>query len=168
MRMGSGLRYNAPALRFNVGPSRFLALVVVGWVALGLLGLCAWALGGAGKSYAVLMFALLLWLAVSGVALWHSMHLPQGVLLWDGRGWHWGPAAAALVPVMPPRVHWDGQTRVLLSVQRLAPTGRAAGSRQWLWVERTMQPQSWLELRRAVYSRPRRDPGSAARAASLV
>lgn len=67
--MGSGLRYNAPALRFNVGPSRFLALVVVGWVALGLLGLCAWALGGAGKSYAVLMFALLLWLAVSGVAL---------------------------------------------------------------------------------------------------
>ncbi len=165
--MGSGLRYNAPALRFNVGPSRFLALGVVGWVALGLLGLCAWALGGAGKSPAALMLAALLWLTVSVLALWRSMHLPQGVLLWDGHGWHWGPAAA-LVPVTQPRVHWDGQTRVLLSVQRLAPTGRAAGSRQWLWVERTMQPQSWLELRRAVYSRPRRDPGSAARAASLV
>ena len=165
--MGSGLRYNAPALRFNVGPSRFLALVVVGWVALGLLGLCAWGLGGAGKSPAALMLAALLWLAVSVLALWRSMHLPQGVLLWDGHDWHWGQGAAP-VPVTQPRVHWDGQTRVLLSVQRLAPTGRAAGSRQWLWVERTMQPQSWLELRRAVYSRPRRDPGSAARAASLV
>ena len=168
MRMGSGLRYNAPALRFNVGPSRFLALVAVGWVALGLLGLCAWALGGASKSPAALMLAALLWLAVSVLALWRSTHLPQGVLLWDGHGWHWGPAAA-LVPVMPPRVHWDGQTHLLLSVQPFAPTDRrAAGSCQWLWLERTMQPQSWLELRRAVYSRPRRDPGSAARAASLV
>ena len=88
MRMGSGLRYNAPALRFNVGPSRFLALVVVGWAALGLLGLCAWALGGAGKSYAALMLAALLWLTVSVLALWRSMHLPQGVLLWDGHDWH--------------------------------------------------------------------------------
>lgn len=165
--MGSGRRYNAPALHFTVGPSRFLAVVVLGLVALGLVGLCAWALGGARKAPAVLLLAALLWLAVSVLALWHSTHLPTGVLLWDGLGWHWGLDAVP-VPVTPPRVHWDGQTRVLLSVQLLAPTGRAAGPLQWLWVERTMQPQGWLDLRRAVYSRPRRDPGSAASEASSV
>ena len=98
--------------------------------------------------------AALLWLACTGVALHFVYQLPQGVLVWDGTTWF------LEIPGQPPfagllRVHMDAQARMLLS---LCGEGYAV---HWIWVERHMHSACWMDLRRAVYSRPRLDAGPA-------
>ena len=98
--------------------------------------------------------AALLWLACTGVALHFVHHLPQGVLVWDGATWF------LEIPGQPPfaghlRVHMDAQARMLLS---LCGEGHAV---HWIWVERHMHSACWMDLRRAVYSRPRLVAGPA-------
>ena len=96
----------------------------------------------------------MLWLACTGVALHFVHHLPQGVLVWDGATWF------LEIPGQPPvtghlQVHMDAQARMLLS---LCGEGHAV---HWIWVERHMHSACWMDLRRAVYSRPRLDAGPA-------
>ena len=146
--------YNAPALRFQVRRSRFLWCSVLGVAVAGGLALVGWSSAGAPPSAFALAGAALLWLACTGVALHFVHHLPQGVLVWDGATWF------LEIPGQPPvaghlQVHMDAQARMLLS---LCGEGHAV---HWIWVERHMHSACWMDLRRAVYSRPRLDAGPA-------
>jgi len=146
--------YHAPALRFHVGRSRFLWRGVLAMAVAGGLALLGWSYESAQPSAMVLAGAALLWLACTGVALRFVRHLPQGILAWDGAAW------SLEIPGQPLftgqlRVHMDAQTRLLLS---LRGEGRAV---HWLWLERSMHGACWMDLRRAVYSRPRLDAGPA-------
>ena len=137
-------------MRFGVGRSPALRRGVLALAAAGALGLCGWAAGGAAKPGAVLAGAALLWLACTGTALRFVAWLPQGDLAWDGAVWRFESGSGrAFMGVL--RVHMDGQSRLLVSLQ---------GDRTlWLWLERRMQPERWADLRRAVYSRPGPDAG---------
>lgn len=146
--------YNAPALRFHIGPSRFLRRGVIVMAVAGGLALLGWSCEGAPPSHTMWVGAALLWLACTGVALHFVHHLPQGVLVWDGATWF------LEIPGQPPvtghlQVHMDAQARMLLS---LCGEGHAV---HWIWVERHMHSACWMDLRRAVYSRPRLDAGPA-------
>lgn len=146
--------YNAPALRFHIGPSRFLRRGVIVMAVAGGLALLGWSCEGAPPSHTMWVGAALLWLACTGVALHFVRHLPQGVLVWDGATWF------LEIPGQPPvaghlQVHMDAQARMLLS---LCGEGHTV---HWIWVERHVHSACWMDLRRAVYSRPRLDAGPA-------
>ena len=146
--------YNAPALRFHIGPSRFLRRGVIVMAVAGGLALLGWSCEGAPPSHTMWVGAALLWLACTGVSLHFVHHLPQGVLVWDGATWF------LEIPGQPPvaghlQVHMDAQARMLLS---LCGEGHAV---YWIWVERHVHSACWMDLRRAVYSRPRLDAGPA-------
>jgi len=146
--------YNAPALRFHIGPSRFLRRGVMVMAVAGGLALLGWSWEGAPPSHTMWVGAALLWLACTGVALHFVRHLPQGILAWDGAAWSFEiPGQPLLVGQL--RVHMDAQTHLLLSLR-----GEGRGV-HWLWLERSMHGACWMDLRRAVYSRPRLDAGPA-------
>ncbi|MFT3814096.1 MAG: hypothetical protein QM740_12035 [Acidovorax sp.] len=119
----------------------------------GAVWLVLWAASGAPKPAGLLALAAVLWMVSTTLALRFIARLPAGPLAWDGAVWSFtpqgGPAIAGQL-----QLHADGQRFLLL---RLLPEG---GRGQWLWATRPMQPERWADLRRAVYSRARRDaPG---------
>lgn len=74
-------------------------------------------------------------------------NLPGGQLAWDGDVWRWespgyqtGEGEHALSVIA------DFQQRLLLRLEN------QAGASLWLWVEQSVMPERWLDLRRAVYS----------------
>jgi hypothetical protein len=75
------------------------------------------------------------------------------VLQFDGQAWTLGQTAKSfsgpLALSVPPEVLLDLQAHLWL---RVVPIGHAC---QWLWLERSSQPERWMDLRRAVYSRAR-------------
>ncbi|QIL44545.1 hypothetical protein G7045_09875 [Acidovorax sp. HDW3] len=149
-------RYNAPALRFCVGRSRFWATLTAMMLGLGGIGLLAWALQGGAKGAALLLAAVSLWLLCAGWALRCLRQLDAqagGLLRWDGAQWMWAPAGGAPEQTVQLHLCRDLQWGLLLQLQQ------GEGVR-WLWLERAMQPADWLALRRAVYSRPRLGGGA--------
>src|SRR5690606_17362221 len=80
----------------------------------------------------------------------------SGWLRWDGQSWTLEPDsshAAVLALTSAPEVLVDLQSCLWVSA-RLS-SGRA---HVWLWLDRSSQPERWMDLRRAVYSRAR--PGA--------
>ena len=113
----------------------------------------AWVGFGARDAVLSAAVALGLWLlaAVGAAHFWWSQ--PLGVLQFDGQAWTLGQTAKSfsgpLALSVPPEVLLDLQAHLWV---RIVPIGHSS---QWLWLERSSQPERWMDLRRAVYSRAR-------------
>ena len=72
----------------------------------------------------------------------------MGSIRWDGVQWEWQQRTGKSVLFRAPEVRLDFQSMLLVQV-------RYFGSAHCihLWLERETDPQHWLALRRAVYSR---------------
>lgn len=149
--MGPGTaRYPAPAVHYPVGRSHRLAVLLV-LLHLGSLAvLAAWLLQGAGAERTALLPSLLLWAVAMALSLRFWQRLPVGTLAWDGSGWQLHRPTGAPVDLALGKV-----VVVQVDLQHhMALTFPAARPAVWLLVERTREPARWLDLRRAVYSRP--------------
>ncbi len=72
---------------------------------------------------------------------------PIGQLVWDGQRWHWESLAYQVgTAEYEVFVAADFQHIVLLHIKN------HANAKLWLWVERDIFPERWLDLRRAIYS----------------
>lgn len=162
------LARHAPAVNYPFGRSSVLAGFLLAVVAWGAGGLAAWALQGtrAGVPWSVWM-AVGVWLVAAICAVHFWRHQPVGMLRWDGQSWSVVLAAGhadAQVRALsgPPGVFLDMQSHLWVHV---SPAGRRD---LWLWLGRSSQPERWMDLRRAVYSRakPGVDPDAIAPAGS--
>ena len=113
----------------------------------------AWVGFGARDAVVSAAVALGLWLSAAAGAAHFWWSQPRGVLQFDGQAWTLGQTAKSfsgpLALSAPPEVLLDLQAHLWV---RVVPMGRAS---QWLWLERSSQPERWMDLRRAVYSRAR-------------
>ena len=154
--MSGLLARRAPAVVYPLVRSRDLAALLAGICLLGGAVLAAWvALGTRMPLREAAAVAVGLWLAaaVGGVHFWRLQ--PLGALRWDGQCWALlGPLPDTDVRTLfaPPVVFLDLQSHLWVQV---AP---AQHRRVWLWLERSAQPERWMDLRRAVYSRAK--PGA--------
>lgn len=72
---------------------------------------------------------------------------PAGQLTWDGQCWRWEETGHLTgVTEQKLTVVFDFQTLLLFRLE--SPTC----AHLWLWAERSVQPERWLDLRRAVYA----------------
>ena len=75
------------------------------------------------------------------------------MLQFDGQAWTLGQTAKSfngpLALSVAPEVLLDLQAHLWV---RVAPIGHPS---QWLWLDRSSQPERWMDLRCAVYSRAR-------------
>lgn len=80
--------------------------------------------------------------------------LPAGQLAWDGDVWRWESAGyKAGIAEHEVSVVADFQRIVLLRLENQAHAS------MWLWLEQSVLPERWLDLRRAVYS-PHKKPSA--------
>lgn len=86
--------------------------------------------------------------AVGGGAAYRGWkNAPVGQLSWDGQCWRWeGTGYLAGAAEQKLAVVVDFQNLLLLRLEN------PAHAHLWLWAERHMLPERWLDLRRAVYS----------------
>ncbi len=143
--------YSAPFVRYPAGRSARLGGSLAITAALSAVVLASWTLGNAVKTPLQIGIALLVWL-LGVVCVSHFwLRSPVGELVWSGKSWSMeSPLAIHAVPVL--EVHLDLQAFLWLRLER-------SGLRpQWVWLERRTAPERWLDLRRAVYSRPK--PGA--------
>ena len=140
----------APAVRYPLRRSAALGS------ALGLILLAgggagvAWAWQGAYSFTVGVMAAACLWVLVAAAAFHFWQRQWVGMLHWDGQAWALEtttPDGISWALSEPPEVFLDLQTHVWLCATFV---GRR---RIWVWLERASQPERWLDLRRAVYSR---------------
>ena len=143
--------YNPPFVRYPARRSAILGGVLAGMAALNAVVLAAWALDSAVRTPFHVGIALLVWL-LGALCAWHFWaHSPVGELVWSGQSWSM-ESSLAMQAVPALEVHLDLQAFLWLRLQR-------SGLRpQWVWLERRTAPERWLDLRRAVYSRPK--PGA--------
>lgn len=137
--------HKAPAVRYPLGPSRFLARSLsVLWLG----GALVFLLGFAAQRELWGWTRHLGWALVplSAVLLWHWWrHQRVGELHWDGQQWLLGDGSAVQPGTL--RVHIDLQNYLWIEWRTLG-TGRV----EWIWLDRQRAPMLWLELRRAVFA----------------
>lgn len=149
----------APAVRFPVPRSRAVGGVMAAVALAGAASLVAWWLTGASLAPFAALLGAAAWLAAAAGA-WHWWRGQfRGELYWDGQQWWLDRLLPGHSPTQlqaAPAVQWDLQSHLWVCA-------RAAAGRQrtWLWLERRRQPERWLDLRRAVYSRAGTDTSSA-------
>lgn len=154
----TGLSRRAPAVQYPLGRSRLLGVVLGTLLVAGAGLLVAWILQGVqplSQGRAAVAGACV-WIAAVAGALHFWRRQFSGKLCWDGQTWVLeGDPLGSTVWVLdgPPMVQLDLQTHLWVCA---FPSGRC---RIWLWLERSSQPQRWMDLRRAVYSRA--TPGAA-------
>ena len=147
------LSRRAPSVQYPLWRSRVLGALLLALLFAGAGVAVAWVSSGARDAVVSVAVALGLWLlAAAGAAhFWWSQ--PRGVLQFDGQAWTLGQTAKSfsgpLALSVPPEVLLDLQAHIWV---RVVPTGHSS---QWLWLERSSQPERWMDLRRAVYSRAR-------------
>lgn len=144
-----------PSVSYLLRRSAALAVVLGSLLLVGCGALALWSVQGAGTLSWPMFVGWALWgLSVAGaLQCWRSQFC--GVLRWDGLHWQLDGLQPQGVPwalSRPPEVLVDVQSHVWVCV---TPIGRR---RIWLWLERSSQPERWMDLRRAVYSRAR--PGA--------
>ncbi|PKO61055.1 MAG: hypothetical protein CVU24_10345 [Betaproteobacteria bacterium HGW-Betaproteobacteria-18] len=137
--------YNAPAVSYPVGRSHFQVFLTLAVVLAGAVAQTTWWLLSAGHGVGHVL-GCLLWLAISGWAVWYGLHTPQAQLVWDGQCWMWRSGTASQVVVA--QVILDGQHNLLLCLQP------QSGAAWWVWPAQQTQPERWLALRRALFSPP--------------
>ncbi|MDH4418037.1 MAG: hypothetical protein QE485_12510 [Acidovorax sp.] len=140
----------APAVLYPVRRSMALGVALVVLLMAGAAVLWAWLAEGAALSWVSVCTAGGLWLvaAAGAVHFWTQQFV--GSLRWDGQGWVLegdGPEKIFRALSAPPEVLLDLQAHLWVCV---SPWGH---HRTWLWLERASQPERWLDMRRAVYSR---------------
>lgn len=144
------LSRRASAVRYPLRRSAAFGFVIALMVIAGAAVLVAWALLGAHSYEIGVMAATCLWVfaAASVFQFWQSQWV--GSLNWDGRAWSLdGETAQSVSWVVSeqPEVLLDLQTHVWLCVSC------TEHRRVWLWLDRSCQPERWMDLRRAVYAR---------------
>ncbi|MGP1628802.1 MAG: hypothetical protein ACTS8S_14090 [Giesbergeria sp.] len=143
-------RYPAPSVEYPVGRSNSLAVALLLVHAGSLVVLWAWGLQGCGAQHLALVPSLLIWLASAVLAARFWAQQPVGALVWDGANWQLRKAGGT-----PALQTLGGAVAVQLDVQRqLVLVFPGASPAVWLLVEQKRQRERWLDLRRAVYSRP--------------
>lgn len=140
----------APAVLYPVRRSMALGAVLAVLLFAGAAVLWAWLAETATLSWmsASTAIGLLLAAAAGAVHFWRQQFV--GSLRWDGQGWVLegeGPEKIFRALSAPPEVLLDLQAHLWVCV---SPWGHR---RTWLWLERASQPERWLDMRRAVYSR---------------
>ncbi|PJI96787.1 hypothetical protein CLU85_1543 [Acidovorax sp. 69] len=144
-----------PAVQYPLRRSFVLGAVLLGLLLAGAGVLVAWFLGGARYPSGIGIAAGCLWLVVAACVLHFWWHQLEGVLRWDGQAWtveddQHGKIFWALS--RPPEVILDLQGHLWVCA---FPLGH---HQTWLWLERSSQPERWVDMRRAVYSRAK--PGA--------
>ncbi len=143
-------RYPAPAVQYPVGRSRGLTAFLTLAHLISLAVLVLWLIEGAGADRTAMAPSLLIWCATAAIAARFWSRLPVGDLIWDGEHWIFRRAEGASKDEALGDV-----VMVQLDAQRcMALAFPAAHQTRWLFVERQCEPARWLDLRRAVYSRP--------------
>ena len=138
----------APPVVYPLGRSSFQAWVLLGFWLGGLAAFAMWCLAATGFDWR-LAVALGAVLAAAVVAWLGWKNSPLGRLRWDGQVWRWeSQGYQAGTPVRTLSVALDFQRILLLRLEN------HDHARLWLWAERNAMPERWLDLRRAVYSRP--------------
>lgn len=135
--------YNAPAVSFPVGCSRFQMTVTLAVALAGAVAQGAWWLVSVAHGKAHLL-GLLLWLVFCGWAVLRGLRPPQAQLAWDGQEWRL--QAGGLSPIVTPQVILDAQHSLLLCLRPVA------GLAVWVWPAQHAQPERWLALRRALFN----------------
>lgn len=131
--------------------STMLGACLTSVVAINAAVLVAWVVAAAVKTPLHLAIAVTLWLLGSAAALHFWFRSPIGLLAWSGQSWALD-TRLGLHAVSTLDVRLDLQSFLWLRLHR--PGMRP----QWVWLERSAAPERWLDLRRAVYSRPK--PGA--------
>lgn len=144
-----------PAVQYLLRRSRALGVVLVSLLLAGAGVLAAWVAWGVRSPGVTGAAAACLWLAAAACALHFWLRQFVGVLRWDGQGWvlEGGPKGQLFWALSrPPEVILDLQSHLWVCV---FPLGQ---HRTWLWLQRSSQPERWMDMRRAVYSRAK--PGA--------
>lgn len=144
------LTRRAPAVLYPLRRSMALGCVLAGFLIAGAAALWAWLVEGALLAWMPVCSAVVLWLAAVAGAMHFWCRQFVGALRWDGQSWGMendGPEKIMWALSVPPEVLLDLQAHLWVCV---TPLGRR---RTWLWLERASQPERWLDIRRAVYSR---------------
>ncbi|MDR0226195.1 MAG: hypothetical protein LBI66_07230 [Burkholderiaceae bacterium] len=144
-------RHAPPAVRHPLSRPAWLAVLLWALWLLAAAGLGAWAApphAGPWRLGAALLACL-----VAGAGLMRGWHaLGAGHVDWDGAQW-WPPADGRMAVDQPVSLQVWADGGCWLWVQaRTQAAGRRHG--WWLMLQR-QSPETWGELRRAVYSRPR-------------
>lgn len=142
----------APAMCHATGAGRWVPGMAIAVALAGLAAWGGWAATGSGPSTRSAACGGLLWAVCTAVA-WRALaRWPSGLLAWDGLEWCLDRARAL------PDIR--GRLDVALDLQRflLVRLVDAQGRAWWLALEPGRSTAEWLALRRAVYSRPRREP----------
>ncbi len=147
------LSRRAPSVQYPLRRSRVLGALLLALLFTGAGVVAAWVGFGARDAVLSAAVALGLWLLAAAGASHFWWRQPRGVLQFDGQAWTLGPTAKSfsgpLALSVPPEVLLDLQAHLWV---RIVPSGHSS---QWLWLERSSQPERWMDLRRAVYSRAR-------------
>ena len=145
-----------PSVFYPLRRSRLFGGLLGALLLISAAGLAAWFLrsGGAASPWPAAMAGGLWCLAAaSAFHFWFCQF--SGGIHWDGQTWTLvapNSGAAWMALSGPPEVLLDLQSHLWLHV---IPVGHR---RTWLWLTCSAQPERWLDLRRAVYSRAR--PGA--------
>src|SRR6218665_487219 len=145
-----------PAVQYPLQRSAVLGALLVFWLLGSAMVLAAWVGVGARSAWGAGWVAAGPWARAGALYFWLGQF--SGLIRWDGRAWALEtsrPGAISWPLSGPPEVLLDMQTQLWLCVR---PMERR---RIWLWRERSSQPERWLDLRRAVYSRARPGTGNA-------
>lgn len=137
--------YNAPAVTYPMGRSRFQTGLTLAVVLAGGMAQAVWWLLSAAHGVSHLL-GLLLWLVAGNWALWHLRRTALAQLVWDGQSWLWCSGINRQVVV--PQVIVDAQHSLLLCLRP------GAGASRWAWPAQQAQPERWLALRRALFNPP--------------
>lgn len=147
------LSRRAPSVQYPLRRSRVLGALLLALLFIGAGVVAAWVGFGARDAVLSAAVALGLWLLAAAGAAHFWWGQPRGVLQFDGQAWTLGQTAKSfsgpLALSVAPEVLLDLQAHLWV---RVAPIRHSS---QWLWLERSSQPERWMDLRRAVYSRAR-------------
>ena len=137
--------HSAPSVSFPVGRSRLARRLLWGIWALGAGAFAAWCVQFSGVLWRTALMGVVL--ALAALAAWAASRLGEGVRLhWNGM--HWSCEGAACRRAAGATVHLDLQSVMLVRLSQ--PSAPAV----WLWLERSNDPQRWLDLRRALHAAP--------------
>jgi len=153
---GMPSRHAPPAVRHPLKPSRTVAVCLCALWLLAAMLLLAWALNlQSGWWPAAVAVAVCL---VAAAGMWHGWHsLGKGFIAWDGVQWSIGEAdpGQAAKPVLL-QVRADGGSWLWVQVRpqvSMVPAGPLRWrSSRWLLLLCRQSPETWGDLRRAVYS----------------
>ena len=138
--------HHAPSVVYPFGRSRFHGYLLFGLWSSGSASIFLWIFGAQALDWRIFLGGATTLLAgLAAYVGWKNS--PVGQLAWDGQSWRWeGLGYQAGVAEQRLSVVVDFQNLLLLRLEN------EAHACLWLWAERHVVPERWLDLRRAVYS----------------